>query len=241
MKKSLILSTIMTLVLIVAMSTATFAWYTSNSSVQGTGMQLTASTAAGNVTIGHTAQTATHTAISWVTKAQNDEENPDNTATAVQNTTPASPMMPTSATLAGFATGVKAADGTITYTPGVPCSQYNFYLSNLNSDGLTLTVSANIVNDTTGDFRWAIVAKVDDVDTIISTSGFNYLTSTSSTKTDAIDTVDPKTGTFDLDKNANGVEFTVYVWFSGDSMTNADSGKSAGLNISITVPQPAQG
>ena len=234
MKKSLVLSIIMTLVMVVAMSTATFAWYTSNNSVQATGGELTASTAAGNVTIGHTALTATYTAISWV-DGSGVETPEDNPATAGKIATPYAPMMPTNATLTGFATAVQSAGGTITYTTGVNCAQYKFYLSNLNSDAINLSMSCQIANDVSGNFRWAIVTVIDETPTVISNSAFNYLTATANGVTeDATAEVLAKTGTYNLAEDANGVEFTIYVWFTGDDMENADGGSTAGFNINIT-------
>lgn len=51
MKKSLILSVVMTLVLVISMSTATFAWYTANNQVIAYVNTITASKASGNLVI----------------------------------------------------------------------------------------------------------------------------------------------------------------------------------------------
>lgn len=51
MKKSLLLSIVMTLVLVVAMSTATFAWYTANAKVTASATEITAGTSGSSLVI----------------------------------------------------------------------------------------------------------------------------------------------------------------------------------------------
>lgn len=231
MKKSIVLSIIMTLVMVVAMSTATFAWYSANSTASASGMALSASTAAGNVTIGHTAETISHTAISWVA---NDTD--EDTSTAAQIANARAPMMPTAADLSNFATGVKAADGKITYSTGAECAKYTFFLSNQNSDAITLSISGTPSGDLVDHYEWAIVIGGN----VISNSAYSYLTATTNGVTeDAKADVDAKTGTYTIGTNAIAVECTVYVWFAGNEMLNSDGGQSAALSISIT--QAVQG
>lgn len=56
MKKSLILSIVMTLVLVISMSTATFAWYTANSNVTANINTITAASASGDLQIAITGE-----------------------------------------------------------------------------------------------------------------------------------------------------------------------------------------
>lgn len=213
MKKSLILSIVMTLVLVISMSTATFAWYTANDTVTANTAQVTASTAAGNLKISKDNST-------WAT-----------TITFDAPAAPTAPMMPTAADLSAFATAIKASDGTITYSTGASAQTYTFYLSNVDSDALTLDFSVTPTDGTdTSSLRYAILQGT----TIVESSAFDYLTSTTAATEDAKTAVEAANTTYEIATNASSVEFKVLLWHDGATMVNAEGGKTSSINISIS-------
>ena len=236
MKKSLILSTIMTLVLIVAMSTATFAWYSANTNAKASGMALSASTAAGNVKIGHESDSISYTSISWVASS------PANASEKLQESSPAAPMMPVVSegkpNLSNFATGVKDSTGMITYSTGNACSTYTFHLSNENSDSVKLTFTGEVSavdgkQDLKNMYEWAIVIE----GTIYASSTFDYLTATAKTDTDQKAEFTAANTPYTIATGATDVLVTVYVWFAGDVMQNSHGGGAASLAINIAQAQ----
>ena len=215
MKKSLILSIVMTLVLVISMSTATFAWYTANDTVTANTAQVTASTAAGNLKISKTGADD-----SWSTTITFDAP-----ATATV------PMMPTDADLTAFATATKNADNTITYSEGASVQTYTFYLSNVNSDELVLDFTVTPTDGTsTSSLRYAILQG----STIYEAKAFNYLTATDDGVTaDAVASAEAINKNYTIATNAASVAFTVLLWHDGASMVNAEGGKTSSISISI--------
>ncbi len=200
-----------------ALSTATFAWYTANNSANATAAKITATTADGNLEI-----SLDGTEGSWSTGV-----------TFVENTTPIKPMMPTSddITTTTWYTATKSSDGTITYaTAGDPRS-YTFHLRNLNSDALELdfTVTADDQSNSAS-LRYAIVIG----GSVVEATAFDYLTATTAGATDATANVAAVNGSYEIAQNATDVVATVYLWYNGATMLNNDGGSVSSINIAIT-------
>ncbi len=196
-----------------ALSTATFAWYTANSQVSANTAQITATTAAGNLKISTDGQ-------AW-----------SESITFTYDDAKTAPMMPTAEDLSAWATATKAADGTITYnTSSVVPESYTFQLISLESDpmeGIGFTVTPTDGTDTAS-LRYAIVSADGD---ILATGGFDYLTATTAAATDA--TANVAASTADITVTATATTITVYLWHDGGTMANTEGGKTSSISIVI--------
>lgn len=239
-KKSMFITTIlMVAVLIVAVSTATFAWYTTTT-------QVTASEA---VVKSATSDSA-NIAIGWTNAATTTSISLDGTTDAVL------PMIPT-AKIAKEATGITfttapmntenkfTADGTganAWVITNAEESNNKFYVINHNiNEGVTVKMTATFATGTDVDLsaNLCVAVLVDGkVAGVFANNAYNYGTitmnngdSSLSIANEAGDIVAPSTGiTFDLGAKAEGstnsAAISVYAWINGVQLTSANAGKS---------------
>lgn len=230
MKKSLILSVIMSLVLVVAMSTATYAWYNQSTSVTATMTNLTATSSVGYLRISsdggeHWGSTAT------ITGDTNTEYRPS---------TPTTNQVPTASWLVGF----KNADGLLEIgapSEGDVCvKSYQLMLKNEGQEALTVKVGSagfagiSTVNaDTTLATESVHAIYLDS--TLLHTNGFNY----GKVEDAEADGGAKASGSVSATNNTlviasgNTVSLTVYNWIDGWKATDEASGGQVKFNLSF--------
>ena len=96
---------------------------------------------------------------------------------------------------------------------------------------MTLDFSVTATDGTeTSSLRYAILQGT----TIVESSAFDYLTSTTAATEDAKTAVEAANTTYEIATNASSVEFKVLLWHDGATMVNAEGGKTSSINISIS-------
>ena len=231
MKKSLLLSIVMTLVLVVAMSTATFAWYTANAEVTAQAGTITATTGGSNLLIKNSAQDAQYATSTSVLAGTAAPAAPAANLTA----TPEDIQWYTgSQDNVGVTNLTKAA-----YSSSVVAKQ-TFTL--LNNGNATATVSAT-VNAEAGD-----ALEANDICYILVSGGTVLAVSDYSVVLDNYDADELQGGVL-ADKVAAGetetgsiqiardgtAEVTLYVWFNGVNMNNANQGKTFDIDLTFNA------
>ena len=260
-KKSMFITTIlMVAVLIVAVSTATFAWYTSSSTVTASKTQLsTATSDSANIAIGWT-QSATTTEVSFEPASGLIPMVP--TATFVVDTTTATDAagMMTTGTLQTNAAGVASfkADGTgatpwtqAQYTEDDTAGATTLYLINYNTTkeaNVTITMTATNVVDTpevVNYFHLAVFAQ-EAGDTgvvykgLLGTNAANYgeidkdataLTNAGTIATSAV------TITVPAANGASGgtVQIALVGWIDGVNLDNSLAGGAVSFTLSMSA------
>lgn len=231
MKKSLLLSIVMTLVLVVAMSTATFAWYTANAEVTAAAGTITATTGGSNLLIKN---------------SEDDAEFATSTRVLAGTAAPAAPAANLTATpeaiewYTGSQDNVGATNLTkAAYSSSVVAKQ-TFTL--LNNGNATATVSAS-VNPVAGsqleanDICYILVSG----NVVLAVSDYSVV----SGNYDADDLVDgvladkvaageTETGTISIARDGEAV-VTLYVWFNGVNMNNANQGKTFDIDLTFNA------
>lgn len=223
MKKSLLLSIVMTLVLVVAMSTATFAWYTANAEVTATAGTITATTGGSNLLIKN---------------SEDDAEFATSTRVLAGEAAPAAPAAnltanPESAQwYTGSQDNLGATNLTVAAYSSDVVAKQTFTL--LNNGNATATVSAS-VNKVAGDSLEAndICYILVSGDVVLAVSDYSVVSGdyNADAPGDKVVAGSTTTGTIQLARDGEAV-VTLYVWFNGVNMNNANQGKS--FNIDLT-------
>ncbi|MBO7187370.1 MAG: hypothetical protein J6V68_03135 [Clostridia bacterium] len=245
MKKSLLMTIIMTLVLVVAMSTATYAWYTSSSAVSVSKTTVsTATSGSSNLAIGAEAG-GNITSISMTMDK------------AVE------PMIPTTNWTVGTTAYLTALNGfnkadidvsgnftdsvsdataatikTVTPNGGQAKNQENFYVSNRNQTEATgITASVTIDSNQLGlcvaifaDGKLVGVWSNGDVQYGVVTKG----AAASSINTTMTKATNPATVSSSV-AALGAVEINVIAWFNGIDLTSAEAGQSATFTINFSA------
>lgn len=227
MKKSLILSIVMTLVLVISMSTATFAWYTANTEATATVSTITAATASGDLKVAF---------------KSNKSNLPQDAAYEVEyvaagTLNPAAPQaLLTADTVktADWLTGTTKAEGfegsDATYTE----SEYGVItLSNTSTSPTNaITMTVTVSGDTDLDDNVEII--VVCAGNIIYNTAYAYGTDgTAAGNAEAV-----TTGAIAALGSKGSVDVEYYIWFDGYAMDNSDMGKA--INVEFAFSAAAQ-
>lgn len=240
MKKSLILSVVMTLVLVISMSTATFAWYTANNKVTANINTITASKASGNLVI-------------TMGEKEENESTKNNPTVATRILTGEIPPLAPNKTLAAgdFATmtnwntaRVNAADGSVTAgaASNTDYIKGTITITNASDQETGAITVAYDINKTsvkafeTSKVNWALV-----IGSTVITDGYdvsNVVAETNvATKGTAVTASASKQVVASLAGQAS-VEIAYYIWFDGWDMTNYDMDSSVDVNFVFTAADP---
>ena len=224
MKKSLILSIVMTLVLVISMSTATFAWYTSSSEATASMGTITAAAADSNLLI---------------SKSANSGFAPSIVYDDVNNVAPLAPIAAFSSVdtfgAADNWTGGTTAIGdggveTHTITAGKTVTSYTFYISNDAAEAIDVNVEVSDAG--AADYEKFIVATGSQV---LAYNGAYSLSEVADTTyaeaaADATHTANPTI----TDVGTTPIAITVYIWFDGWDHVNTNAGETIDLTITFT-------
>ncbi len=238
MKKSLILSVVMTLVLVISMSTATFAWYTANNQVTATVSNIEAASASGDLQIAMSEQDAEGQTAYAATRTFADD------AKVVK------PIAP-NASLAGLDNAWTqgtwkgwnlAADGTATENGATFGNDVVTGTITLSNASTSATGAISVVVDVSGTNadNTEVVLVYDN--TIVYSSAYNYggAAVNGDNKLDAATTAAAIEGSALADAltsiaNGAGATLTYYIWFDGFTLTNAGMGKIANVKFTFTA------
>ncbi len=231
MKKSLILSVVMTLVLVISMSTATFAWYTSNDTATITANTITAQSTSGNLRVSVTPDTpgdvvtnsngsqAYYTVSGLFEPAAPVVDGNISTASDwVHNTDPNSVVLKPISGFDGFVeTGIIEVedDSMNVINFKVDIDIVTSYTSN-KSDG---DFACIITNESNGKLAW---------------TSYNTATKSGENYSDTATGINAQTGSADIAMNATGVTLKYYIWFNGKTMSNADGGINFSVKFTFT-------
>lgn len=234
MKKSLILSVVMTLVLVISMSTATFAWYTANNSVTANVNTITAATATGNLAI------------------EMSEGTNDGTAEATRTLTGSIKPIAPNASLAGadnvWTQGTwkgwnldvdnKARDNGATFDADVVKGTITVTNQDASSATGAISVSVSITGDNAANAEVVLVYN----NTIVCSSAYNYggATVNDEGKLDAATTAEAIEGstlatTLTSIAASQSAVFNYYIWFDGFTIANANQAQSADVTFTFTA------
>ena len=258
-KKSMFITTIlMVAVLIVAVSTATFAWYTASNTGSATTATVTSATAAdANIAVGWSNNAET-TSIAFsgsqvvspmVPNAELDTDADISSITFQTANVSTEDLFGTPA--GGTPWTVKNAqvgeDGDADYIAAETKSSFFVINHNVNA-GATVTVKATISGDLEDMLLIAVFVngKLEGILTNMSayrvgpiTAGNDYNDLAESTNY----LVAATTGfTFDLNakgQSGNSAEITLAAWLDGESLVSADAGKAASFDLSFTAAPKA--
>ena len=211
MKKSLILSIVMTLVLVISMSTATFAWYTANNSATASVSTITANTAAGNL------QISSDSGANW-----------SNTATITGDILdPTSPTVAFAGDMAAFkavnwATG---NEGNLTLAAASEVLYGEFWIRNDAAEGLDVTIG---ITPTGSSDTYSYILYDATNAKIVAGKGYNLTVADGLTK-GAAQTITPDAGATTISALNNQTEkvvLQIIVWFDGWDTVNTDQGET---------------
>ncbi len=215
MKKSLLLSIVMTLVLVVAMSTATFAWYTADKTVSATDLTITAATSGSELLI-----------------ANVTDGTPGTYGTSVSlGSATLDPMIATKSVTSNADFKTYTSNGT-SLSSGSSATAYIKQISIYNNGStdtkttvtLTATLPASADTNQQANLKYVVLNNT----TLIATNGYNLDNAGSAADTD----VDAVNNTFKLE-GTTPVTLTIIVWLEGINMTNADQGEAATVSFSF--------
>lgn len=223
MKKSLILSVVMTLVLVISMSTATFAWYTANNSVTATVSNIEAASASGDLKVAMSEQDASSTAYAATrTFAEHEKILKPIAPAAVLSTDIPSATWKGYNVVSGTATDNNAAFGSDVVTGTIT----------LSNAAPTATGAISVTVDVTGEnaTNTEVVLVYNDV--IVYNSAYRYGATADATsaveESNTLNTALSSIGT-------TPVELTYYIWFDGFTIANADMSKIANVKFTFTA------
>ena len=227
MKKSLILSVVMTLVLVISMSTATYAWYTTNDKVTATVSTVKAATSSGNLRI-----TKDEATDGWTTEVTNTVDK------ALMPTCPSAKFDETnlpSGTL--WLTGTQDNKGSVTLGEPSASSQVITGTWKLYNDAQQPTGKITLDVTSTGDFPNALTNEeyeyviTDENGTVLWGTTYNYgnLENNKEGTATAV-----QTGISSLGPNSQ-IELKFYIWLDGWDVNNTDQGKSVNLQFKFTA------
>ncbi len=242
MKKSLILSVVMTLVLVISMSTATFAWYTSNSTVTATVAQITAASSSGSLNISITSNDG----------ATLDNESKFDVSATLPADFAINPVCPNGALTSNatpngmFATGIidgKSKEHKLSVVNAL--SGYvvsgTILISNADenlAEGLTIPTVLKSVTCADENIAWAIF---DSSNNLYATSQFSYITSaisgeTVKTAADYFTNVEATAeySQFSVAKAGDTI-LSYYIWFDGATTVNAHQGNVASVSFEFGI------
>lgn len=226
MKKSLILSVVMTLVLVISMSTATFAWYTANNSVTATVSNIEAASASGDLQV-----------------AMSDQDADGQTAYAATRT------------FAADAKVVKPIAPAAVLTTDIPSATWNGWNldasgnatengATFGNDVVTGTITlSNASTTATGAISVVVAISGENADNtevvlvyngnVVYNSAYGYGEAANAT-TAATEANTLSTALTSI-SNGAGAELTYYIWFDGYTLTNAGMGKLASVKFTFTA------
>ena len=233
MKKSLILSVVMTLVLVISMSTATFAWYTANNSVTATVSNIEAASASGDLQIAMSDGTGSAYAVTRALTGTINPIAPNASLAGVDNAW-------TQGTWKGWNL---AADGKATQsaaTFGNDVVTGTITLSNASTQA-TGAISVNVEVEGENADNTEVVLVYNN--TIVYSSAYNYggADVNAEDKLDAATTADAIEGSAlagvltSIANGGAGATLTYYIWFDGFTLTNAGMGKIANVTFTFTA------
>ncbi len=233
MKKSLILSIVMTLVLVISMSTATFAWYTANSTATATVGTITADTAGGDISVD---------IISLNGEAVTIDAGYKVSAESNKAISPAAPLEAISTYTAATTTdewetgsiGINADGITEEFNSTVVTGTADLYfgeiaITNSSTTNVEVTVSATPA-DNVGSLKVIIF---DENNVILFGSAYNTGADENGDPEDSVDAVAAGTNKVTLGKATKYIKFIA--WFEGYEMENADMGKTASIAFNFSA------
>ncbi len=229
MKKSLILSVVMTLVLVISMSTATFAWYTSNDRATITASTITAQSTSGNLCVsvtpdsGETVSNSNGSQASYVVGGQFFPAAPvANTDFAtvsnwVYNSDSKGILLTALGGFDGFVeTGtIEVFDDSENVTQFTVSIELSSDFTSNQADG---DFACIVTNSSSGPQAWTqydTVAKSGDV------------------YTDNATAITAQTTSTNISMNPTGVTLKYYIWFNGKTMANADAETSFSVKFTV--------
>ena len=236
MKKSLLLSIVMTLVLVVAMSTATFAWYTANKQATVNATEITANTAGSSI---------------LVADAADGEFSTSMTLAAAGKLDPAAPLAKAEEkTYAQFTDINNWVNGTYddntssATTTAVTTFANSVYTDSifLRNDGgatVTLNITANysatgLTDDADALVETKVCYVVYNGDTVVLQSQYNVMDGVKAGATAT--SVANDSESFDVVANASGsTELKVVIWIDGAEVINSDALNAFKLGFTIAV------
>lgn len=223
MKKSLILSVVMTLVLVVSMSTATFAWYTSNNQATVTANTITAQSTSGNLRVDVFPDTPGDTVT-----------NPNQSQAYYTVSGLFEPTAPIQGEDLSVASNWVHNTGSTEINLERCGSNFTNYVEtgsiivtddshNITQFKITVGVDGPAGNE--GKFNCIVT---DQNGSIVAKTAYNSVNSANFNQTVANDA---SLSSF-IAMNLTGVTLNYYIWFDGPNMTNADGGKQ--FNVTFT-------
>ncbi|MGN0819406.1 MAG: hypothetical protein ACI4M6_03295 [Christensenellaceae bacterium] len=231
MKRSLILSVIMTVVLVVAMSTATYAWYNQSTSVTATMTNLTATSAVGYLRI------SADGGSTWGSSASIAGD----ASVQYRPATPLSNQVATASWLVGFRNADNLFELAAPVSGEVYVKSYQLVLKNEGQDDLTVCVSSAgyaSISSSNADTALATqsvhaIYKADG--SLLHTNGFNY-GKVDDAEADggakAAGVVPVTNNTLTIASGAS-VTVNVYNWIDGWKATDEASGGSVKFNLNF--------
>ena len=238
-KRALLTSVAMMLVALVALGSATFAWFTANDSVTATGLSVTASTADGL----KIAKTAINTAPA---SAPADNAYAQTVSIAVAENTvwaPVSPIVASAASVTFYSASAESFDSYLMNDTAASSTETGFYATDLwlkATTATSLTVQATI-GGTAANYGRVL---------LVDTNGNSYYLSNDAESTNTIKldgtTLKPATGegntysssasnnTLPVSAISTGQQFHVYVYLEGQDPQCIDANAGKTLTVSLT-------
>lgn len=223
MKKTLILSITMSIILIISSLTAVFAWYMANSTVDASGATIMASSDHDKIRVSLNITDGYAYSIDL---------------SSLYGTVMTKPTAPKGQVTTANSKFVYAENNTQTGQTEVSNENYviksvNFYLKNITEDTVPLVVNGNLSGELANKLAWVLI--VDGVNDYVLTNGYNTVTVTNGIATTGTPVAPSSTDITVAPEDV--VTCTLLLWVDGVAVGDDDQIKDAYLNFNFAPPE----